>query len=190
MSDEIREHITDIRVLAEQMALTAEGVPGMNLTLSKARIASVCRALIAALDASRPEDRAHSLLRQVVNVTDALKDAVWYDRQEQRHPAVTPAMKALADEIRMYMRDGHRTTARTLTQDEEISTQRTMVKFWRDKYEKAIQECWNAINEKIKPGALQGSGWDETATRNGLILATNILMELRSTMNVCPERKP
>jgi hypothetical protein len=51
----IREHITDIRQLAEEMALTAEGVPGMNLTLSKARIASVCRALIAALDSARTE---------------------------------------------------------------------------------------------------------------------------------------
>lgn len=48
MTDQIREHITDIRQLAEEMALTAEGVPGMNLTLSKARIASVCRAFLAA----------------------------------------------------------------------------------------------------------------------------------------------
>jgi hypothetical protein len=45
--NELTEHITDIRQLAEQMALTAEGVPGMNLTLSKARIASVCRAFLA-----------------------------------------------------------------------------------------------------------------------------------------------
>ena len=42
----LTEHITDMRQLAEEMALTAEGVPGMNLALSKARIARVCRAYL------------------------------------------------------------------------------------------------------------------------------------------------
>ena len=33
--------------------------------------------------------------------------------------------------------------------------------------------CWRAINKCIKSGELPGSGWDESAQRNGLILATN-----------------
>lgn len=71
--EEIQEHIHDIRILAEQMALTAEGVPGMNLTLSKARIARVCRALLA----SASEKQAHWVYdaaekcRQAVNGMDA-----------------------------------------------------------------------------------------------------------------------
>lgn len=41
-----------------------------------------------------------------------------------------------------------------------------------------IQECWGQINSCIKPGRLPGNGCDETAERNGIILATNILMEM------------
>jgi len=51
-NDKLREHITDLRQLAEEMALTAEGVPGMNLTLSRDRIARVCRAYLAATSSS------------------------------------------------------------------------------------------------------------------------------------------
>ena len=34
------------------------------------------------------------------------------------------------------------------------------------------------INECIKPGDLQGNGFDKTAERNGLILAANIIHNL------------
>jgi hypothetical protein len=39
------------------------------------------------------------------------------------------------------------------------------------------QECWDAINQWIKRGELPGNGCDETAQRNGLILASNLIME-------------
>lgn len=37
--------------------------------------------------------------------------------------------------------------------------------------------CWDSVNAAIKRGPLQGSGWDESAERNGLVLASNIIME-------------
>lgn len=37
------------------------------------------------------------------------------------------------------------------------------------------QECWDLINAQIKTGVLQGNGCDDTAQRNGLVLATNII---------------
>ena len=41
--------------------------------------------------------------------------------------------------------------------------------------EVVIRECWEAINAQIKEGHLPGDGWDESARRNGLIIAANIL---------------
>lgn len=41
-----------------------------------------------------------------------------------------------------------------------------------------VHTCWTAINNHIKPGPLQGNGCDETAQRNGLILASNIINDL------------
>ena len=41
-----------------------------------------------------------------------------------------------------------------------------------------LQEAWNKINSYIKPGRLQGNGCDDTAQRNGMILASNIIMEM------------
>lgn len=41
--------------------------------------------------------------------------------------------------------------------------------------EVVIRECWDAINAQIKEGNLPGNGWDESARRNGLIIAANIL---------------
>ena len=38
------------------------------------------------------------------------------------------------------------------------------------------QRCWNEINEQIVHGPLPGTGCDKSAERNGLILATNILL--------------
>lgn len=37
------------------------------------------------------------------------------------------------------------------------------------------QACWDAINAHITSGELPGSGWDQIAQRNGLILASNII---------------
>lgn len=37
-------------------------------------------------------------------------------------------------------------------------------------------KCWDEINEAIKTGPLPGNGWDRTAERNGLVLASNIIM--------------
>lgn len=42
-----------------------------------------------------------------------------------------------------------------------------------------INECWEAINEKIQHGTLTGTGADKTAERNGLILAANVIAEMR-----------
>lgn len=39
------------------------------------------------------------------------------------------------------------------------------------------QACWDAINSKIKNSELKGDGFDEIAERNGLIYATNIIMD-------------
>lgn len=38
------------------------------------------------------------------------------------------------------------------------------------------EACWNAINAHIKPGVLPGNGLDQQAQRNGMILASNIVM--------------
>ena len=38
------------------------------------------------------------------------------------------------------------------------------------------QAAWDAVDAWIKPGALGGNGCDQTAQRNGLILAANVLM--------------
>jgi len=39
------------------------------------------------------------------------------------------------------------------------------------------QDCWDAINKWIKHGDLPGDGCDQTAQRNGMILASNVIME-------------
>jgi len=39
------------------------------------------------------------------------------------------------------------------------------------------QKIWDEINSHINGGSLSGNGFDETATRNGLVWATNIVME-------------
>jgi hypothetical protein len=44
--------------------------------------------------------------------------------------------------------------------------------------EAVIRECWDAINKYIKPGMLPGNGCDESAQRNGMILASNVLMDM------------
>jgi ribosomal protein S15P/S13E len=53
--------------------------------------------------ASRPEEQALSLLRQLVNLTEHFEDAVWYDKDNVRHPAVTPLVQTLAAEVRQYL---------------------------------------------------------------------------------------
>lgn len=45
------------------------------------------------------------------------------------------------------------------------------------------QACWDDINAWIKPGELAGNGCDQTAQRNGMILASNILMERMERSN-------
>ena len=39
------------------------------------------------------------------------------------------------------------------------------------------QAAWDAVNQWIKPGDLGGNGCDMNAQRNGLILASNLLMD-------------
>ena len=42
---------------------------------------------------------------------------------------------------------------------------------------KERKEAWEAVQKWITPGDLQGNGCDQTAQRNGMILAANILAE-------------
>jgi len=39
------------------------------------------------------------------------------------------------------------------------------------------RKCWEEINAWIVHGPLPGDGWDPSAQRNGLIMATNILLQ-------------
>jgi hypothetical protein len=50
----------------------------------------------------------------------------------------------------------------------------------RRELDEAYQRAWDAVNAFVKHGELQGNGCDESAQRNGLILATNVIMELKS----------
>lgn len=43
-------------------------------------------------------------------------------------------------------------------------------------------DCWETVNALIKPGQLQGNGWDKTAERNGIILAANALLKKRNAL--------
>lgn len=43
------------------------------------------------------------------------------------------------------------------------------------------QECWDAINKWIKRGDIPGNGCDETAQRNGMILASNLIIERKAS---------
>ena len=43
-----------------------------------------------------------------------------------------------------------------------------------------IDECMAEIGKWIKPGILQGNGYDSTAQRNGLVLAYNLLVQLKA----------
>jgi hypothetical protein len=47
-------------------------------------------------------------------------------------------------------------------------------------YKMGVQECWDAVNDRIEQGQLPGNGVDKTAERNGLILATNLIAALES----------
>ena len=57
---------------------------------------------------------------------------------------------------------------KTLTVSKPEEAWNAAVKWEREK-------CWDAINQMIKPGDLDGSGWDKNAERNGLILALNAI---------------
>jgi hypothetical protein len=48
-------------------------------------------------------------------------------------------------------------------------------------------DCWEAVNALIKPGQLQGNGFDDTATRNGLVMAANAIGAL---LHPSPEKTP
>lgn len=39
----------------------------------------------------------------------------------------------------------------------------------------ALHVCWREVGRYIVTGDIGGNGWDQTAQRNGLILASNIL---------------
>lgn len=58
---------------------------------------------IISLLSKPPEEQALSLLRQLVNLTEHFDDAVWYDKDNVRHPAVTPLVHTLAAEVRQYL---------------------------------------------------------------------------------------
>ena len=46
-------------------------------------------------------------------------------------------------------------------------------------YRAGLRAAWSSIQEAISKGKLRGDGTDQTAERNGKILAANIVMELR-----------
>ena len=52
-------------------------------------------------------------------------------------------------------------------------------------------KCWNEINAAIKQGTLQGNGCDDSAQRNGLVLASNIIMReiLKDVAGAPPQRR-
>ena len=56
-----------------------------------------------------------------------------------------------------------------------ITTERIFAAM-RDAMTEERMKCWNEINVAIKAGPLQGNGCDDTAQRNGLVLASNIIM--------------
>jgi len=45
-------------------------------------------------------------------------------------------------------------------------------------YKRGLHDAWNSVNDWIVPGDLPGNGTDKSAERNGLILASNAIMEL------------
>ena len=49
---------------------------------------------------------------------------------------------------------------------------------------RVLLECWDRINSQIKPGQLLGNGSDETAQRNGLILAANMILEMTECIEI------
>lgn len=51
-------------------------------------------------------------------------------------------------------------------------------KCYEDGYRSAVKNCWKKINSLIVTGELTGNGWDKTAERNGLILATNAVLNI------------
>lgn len=46
---------------------------------------------------------------------------------------------------------------------------------WKAATEATREDCWNEINAAIRKGPLPGDGWDQSAERNGLVLASNIV---------------
>lgn len=50
----------------------------------------------------------------------------------------------------------------------------------REAWEAAVNACWEAVNAGINRGSLPGNGCDQTAQRNGLVLATNIILNCHS----------
>lgn len=53
---------------------------------------------------------------------------------------------------------------------------------------KERKACWDEINGAIKIGQLPGDGFDETAQRNGLVLASNIIMARIELSSGNPQR--
>lgn len=63
------------------------------------------------------------------------------------------------------------------TEDSEMMSTDFEVGF-RSGWSAALNEAWRVINSKIQKGELEGSGSDQTAMRNGQILATNQIHDL------------
>jgi len=49
---------------------------------------------------------------------------------------------------------------------------------WNKDDNKSTQDCFDAVSRTIPKGKLSGNGTDETAQRNGMILALNIISKL------------
>lgn len=47
-----------------------------------------------------------------------------------------------------------------------------------DKKEISAEDCLNEVSKLINNGPLEGNGFDETAQRNGIILAYNAICKL------------
>lgn len=64
-----------------------------------------------------------------------------------------------------------------------VVTGRSLEAFATTVERRTIEACKAAIDKWIKPGELQGNGCDDTAQRNGMILASNLLHDMMMRSN-------
>ena len=75
----------------------------------------------------------------------------------------------LASELERELAEAQRNKAEQARHCQELTAQ--LIEARRN----AMKNCWELVNGHIRTGELPGNGCDETAHRNGLILATNII---------------